>query len=129
MATYTGPAPDTFIAGEDMSADRYKVVKIITADNTVGKSANQDAMPIGVCVHPAASGKQVGIQTRGIAKCIASAAITRGNPVAATTAGKIATYTSTAGTDFYLGTALESASANNDIISVLLSPGADTGTT
>jgi hypothetical protein len=73
---------------------------------------------IGVAQGAAAAGEQVGVQFTGTAKCIASAAISKGAWVTATTGGKVVTTT----TDHHvvLGQAVEAALADGDYIEIQL---------
>lgn len=128
MATHSAHPPETFTA--DAAFTRYQVAEVGSTDNGVIVATDATASMLGVAMAPAASGAQVPIQMEGIVKCIASGAITRGTLVTADTGGKIQTYTNpgAAATNFYLGEALESATADGDVISVHMQPGTNTGT-
>jgi hypothetical protein len=73
---------------------------------------------VGVAQNAAATGEQVGVQFTGTAKCIASAAISKGAWVTATTGGKVVT--TVTDKNVVLGQALEAAAADGDFIEVQL---------
>ena len=95
-----------------------QIIKITSTGCDVA-TANSDAI-IGVAMTAASSGDMVTIRVAGAARVQASAAITVGDRVTATTAGQAVTDT----TDKHgiLGRALETASAQNDLIAVLIQP-------
>ena len=120
-----------------MSQQLTGIVKSFTADNAIVKNrvvkitttgtytcdtatAASDKV-IGVATLAADAAAQVPVQLSGTCKITASAAITAGAYVVATTAGKIVT--STTDKDKPIGLALEAAAADGDLIEVLLTPG------
>jgi hypothetical protein len=100
----------------DNAITAYQVVKITSTGIDVATS-NSDAI-VGVAQMAAAATEQCTYRFIGTTKAIASAAISAGAKVTATTAGKVVTTT----TDHHtvLGVALEAASADGDIIEVQL---------
>ena len=83
-------------------------------------TANTDIL-LGVAMTNAAAGEMVTVRVLGIARVQASAAITLGDRVTATTAGQAVTTTTDKQT--IIGRALEAATAQNDLIAVFLTPG------
>jgi hypothetical protein len=108
------------------------MVMQLTAFQTVDIATAGTQNIIGVCMEDldqvkADTGKAaVGVDIMGVSRCIASAAIAVGARVTATTGGKIVTMTPAAAfpTARCLGIAMQAATANNDEIDVLLTPGA-----
>lgn len=105
-----------------------RVVKLGTnALQVITAGAGEDA--IGVAQHGVALDEEISIEATpgAIVKCVASAAITLGARVMAAANGKIVTATAPAAAYAatrvrVLGIALEAASADNDVISVLWMP-------
>lgn len=118
------------LASESTLTDGLVVVQG-AADMSCALPAGADPTSgvLGVVFRPdgssAASGDQVDIVVSGIYPCVASAAITRGATVAVSgTSGKVKTAAPSAGAnDMIVGTALESAAADNERIAVLLRVG------
>ncbi len=103
----------------DAAITQYRVVKN-TSTGVATATAATDKL-CGVAQLGAATGDQVPVQLTGTAKCVASAAISKGAWVTATTGGKIVA--TTTDHDVVLGQALEAASADGDIVEVQLSIG------
>lgn len=104
----------------------------MTAAWTVDVATASTQVLVGVCEEDidqvkVDTGKAViAVAVMGVARCIASAAITAGTPVTATTGGKIVGMTKAAAgaqPARQLGIAMAAAAANNDEIDVLLTPG------
>ena len=103
-------------AGQDLSSKQYYFVSMAadgqvdpTGDGLSAEGVLQDA--------PSAAGYPASIAIAGITKVVAGAAITRGDLVASGSAGKAKTATSG---NRVLGIALEAATNDGDVISVLL---------
>lgn len=110
-ATFTWAAE----AGADLTGSLNLLVKL-DVDGTL-KLAGANEVALGPIIEvPLAASSPYGpasIQTGGIAKMIASAAIPAGSKVSPAAGGKIA-----AGSTNVIGRALEAASANNNVITV-----------
>ena len=106
-------------AGADLSAEsnRYKIVKLSAANTVVLAAADTDVF-FGTLERGAISGQPVHVQIAGMAKVRAGAAITAGARVSSDAAGKAKTG---AVADMILGTAVETAAADTEIIWVKLS--------
>jgi hypothetical protein len=91
----------------------------VTATGVDVATANTDAM-IGIAMTAASQGDMVTVRVAGAARVQASAAISVGALVTATTAGQAVTDS----TDKHgiIGRALEAATAQNDLISILIQP-------
>lgn len=99
------------------------LVKIGTADNECTVATGVADPILGVVEFDTASGAMATVQVGGIAKVIASAAITRGDKVTGATGGKGAAAAPAAGVNnYYVGIALETAVAD-DWVPVLIQPG------
>lgn len=106
----------TFEAGQDLSSSQFYFVTV-ASDGQIDPTGD-GAYANGVLQNdPAAAGRAATVQIDGISKVVASAAITVGAAVSSTAAGKAVT---AATGDVILGTALEAASADGDIIAVHL---------
>lgn len=136
MANELVTAGDTFSvpANADLSDKQYYCATI----NSSGKAAITAAAGgrvDGILANaPAAADRSAVLQDKGTAKCVAAGAVTAGNLVVATAAGKVddtgvagKVDTSDAGAasdpvigSYVVGVALESAAADGDIISVRL---------
>lgn len=104
----------TLVAGADLTADQYKIVKVDAAGKLVLTGAADEHAGILDC--PGDTDESVRIRVSGVAKVVAGAAITTGDGVESDAAGKLRTLT----TGPLVGIALEAAGADGDIISVLL---------
>jgi selenocysteine lyase/cysteine desulfurase len=104
----------SFLADNAVTA--YNVVKVTSTGCDVA-TASSDAI-IGVAQATCAAAEQAVVRFIGTTKVIASAAISAGAKLTATTAGKVVTTT----TDHHnvIGIALEAAAADGDIIEALL---------
>lgn len=105
-------------AGQDLSANQYYFVSV-AADGQVD--------PTGAGLHadgvlqndPAAAGRAASVCIGGRTKVEAGGTVTVGGPVAADASGKAVDATTG---DVILGTALEAADADGDIISIIFQP-------
>jgi hypothetical protein len=100
----------------DAAIAKNLVVKITSTGVDVATAAT-DAI-IGVSKNVAATGEQSTVQFTGSVKCIASAAISRGAKVTATTGGKVVT--TTTDKNLVVGVAVDSATADGDLIEIQL---------
>lgn len=106
-------------AGQDLSAKQYYFV-------TVASDGQVDPTGDGLLAHgvlqndPAAAGRGATVRISGVSKVVAGGACTRGGLVASDSAGKAVNVVSG---DMALGTALETATTDGQIISVLLNTG------
>jgi hypothetical protein len=116
MATQLTGIVRSFTA--DAAITKNRVVKITSTGVDVA-TADTDKV-IGVSTLTVATGDQCPVQLSGTCKITASAAISAGDLVVATTGGKIAT--TTTDKKRVIGTALEAATADGDLIEVLLTP-------
>lgn len=114
---YLGVSPVSFKVGSG-GVTKDTLVMLDTAGNeqVIAASAITSEV-IGVALTTQAADTQVAVQTYGIARCICSAAITRGDKVMFATGGKIAT--AAGATAKLVGLALETG-AENQVIKVLL---------
>jgi len=129
----------TFMAGEDLTADQYKVVTV-DANGRALKIDAANEFPCGVLQSTPVNGQSCAIRVRGVTKCVAQATITRGDIVqahftAGADEGKVKPWTigtdghnhggaasnppATGTLDCILGIALSSAAAG-ELVSVLL---------
>lgn len=101
----------------------YRIVKVGTEQNSVVEATDATERLLGVSNAAASdtADDAVGVITSGTAKVYASAAISIGDEVTATTAG--AAVTTTTAEDYTVGTALEAATAAGDIIEIALNLG------
>lgn len=107
----------TLEASADLSLKQYTFVKV-TGGQTVGAVAAGSDIAIGVLQNkPAAAGRAATINTNGVSKCIAGAAITAGASVSFNASGQV--IAATTGLRI-VGIALQAAGAANDTIAVNL---------
>jgi len=113
----------TFTDEADLTAKKGYVVKIGAADNGVILADDNDEPYVGIVDSvPLAAAGSVGIQSHGIGRVVCGGTVTRGTLVQADAAGKIIDFVPGAGTEYYLGLALESGAAN-EVVRVNLTPG------
>ena len=106
-------------AGADLSAAKYKLATLSSADfNVELANANTDIV-LGVINENAASGSACHLQHGGIVKVIAGAAVTRGVRLMSNAAGLAITHTST---NPSFAVALEDATGANEVISAAWQP-------
>lgn len=110
------------VASADLSSHQFKFMDIGATGAALNTSAG--AMCDGVLQNkPDALGKAASVAYSGVSKVVAGAAITAGARVMSSAAGKAVTATAT---NIGLGTALEAATADGDLIAVLLDTKGDT---
>jgi hypothetical protein len=127
MADYNfaGSEPLPFVAGGTIVKNR-----VVVLDSTEGQVVAGSAIAgvgLGCSLNAAVAGEQVKVQTMGIAKLTASAAITLGAEVMVTASGAGKVSTASGATARAIGVALQAAGADGDIISVLVCLPAVTG--
>jgi len=120
MANYNtlGVSPQGFIAGGTILQYRA-VVLDSTAEQVVATSAITNVV-LGASMQSASSGETVPVQTFGVVKLTASAAISLGAQVMPTGSGAGKISTASGATAVSCGIALEAAGADGDIIAVQL---------
>lgn len=112
-----------FIASTNLSSYQYQLAApdASTGDHYVDLNATTNGLVYGVIYDkPETNGASTTIRVHGTAKITADAAISAGDPVFASSNGKI--YAG-ASAGFIVGLALEAAGAQNEVIEVLLTPG------
>lgn len=120
---YFGVSPMGFKVGTG-GVTRDRLVKLdatVTSTPTAIASAGITDEHLGVALTTQVAGEVVAVQAWGIARCVASAAISVGDKVMFATGGKVAT--ASGATAKVLGIALEPAAADNEVIPVLLAGG------
>ena len=117
MSQSTKDFERTGVAGEDLSSSKYYIVQLdASGDVEIGESATD--LLVGVLQNKPASGGAALYRFAGTTKMVASAAISIGDFVTSTAAGKAVT--TTTDKNVVLGRALEAAAADGDIIEVQL---------
>lgn len=114
---YQGTAPITLKAAGAINANRC--VELDSNGDVTATNAIADDV-IGVAEETVASGEYVTIQTMGVAKLTASAAIAIGAQVMPTASGAGKVSTSSGATAKSIGIALSAAAADGEVIEVLL---------
>lgn len=113
------------LAGADLSSSQFLFVKMHTTANQVVKCATDAEIYLGVLQNEPASGSEARVMTTGVTKVVAGGAISVGDKIGTDTAGKAKTIETTTGADvgdYFGAVALESASAANEVIAILLGP-------
>lgn len=118
VSNLLGVSPLSFVAGGTIIANR--MVKLdSTAGQVVACSAITD-LAIGVALAGVSSGETVAVQTFGVAKVVASDAISLGAQLMPTASGAGKVVTAAGATAKSCGVALEASGADGDIITALL---------
>lgn len=110
----------TFTTGADVVA--HRLVKL-SSGNVIHNTATATDDPIGVTERDADSGDNVAVKPvnySGTVEITAAGAISQGADVYAAAAGKVQALPTAAGTYRKIGIALEAATADGDIIEILL---------
>lgn len=113
---FQGVAPLSLKAGAAITANR--VVKLDSTEGQVIHSTAITDLPMGVALQTVASGEQVSVQTIGIAKCVAGAAIALGAEVMCTASGDGKVTTAAGATARSIGVAMQDASGDGAIVTV-----------
>jgi len=106
----------TLEAGQDLSAKQYYFVSL-ASDGQVDPTGAGLGVDGVLQDDPAVAGYGALVMINGVSKVVAGAVITRGADVASDASGKAVASTSG---DYIVGTALEAATADGDIIAVLI---------
>lgn len=116
MSAYQNVETLTFEAGADLSAGQYHFVKLSSGQVVLCSVIGEDA--VGVLFDkPAAQGRAGKVAIAGIVKVTAGAAVAQDALVMTNASGRAITATAT---NVALGTALKAASADGEVIPVLL---------
>lgn len=115
---YLGVSPLSMKVGAGGVAKDTLVKLLTTADETVVASAGITDETFGVAQTTQSAGDQVSVQTYGVARVIASAAITAGDKLMFATGAKVAT--ASGATAKVVGVALEAATADGQVIKAFL---------
>src|SRR5690349_196842 len=110
----------TFIAGADLSSSQYRLVKLDSTQNQVVVATAGTDNIIGYLQNAPKSGYEARVtllNAQGTTQVVASAAISKGAFITATTGGK-AIATTTSG-DTVSGVAIDAAAADGDLIEVI----------
>jgi hypothetical protein len=117
LSNLAGVSPIPFVAGGAIEINRF--VKLdSTAGRVVAATAPTEAV-VGVSLSDAdAAGDQVSVQIAGVARVVASGAVSLGDEVEVGAGGKVTT--AGGATALSVGVALSAASADGEVIEVLL---------
>lgn len=116
---WAGTNPVPFKAGGTIA--QYRAVKADSTINQVVACAAITDVPIGTSLDAASSGDQVSVLPAGpIAKMTASGAVSYGDQVMPTASGSGKVMTAAGATAYTIGISLGTASADGDIIPVML---------
>lgn len=103
----------TYTDEANLTAAKGLIVKIGAGDNGVILADDNDEPYVGIVdAVPLAAGGAVGIQSHGVGRVVCGGTVTRGTLLQADAAGKAINFVPGAGTEYYLGLALESGVAN-----------------
>ena len=126
MATFGPSLIASFATTADLSSSEYLLVKASADGQVALATAKASDFVVGVLTDGVADGSSsaagVSVQIAGIAKAKAGAAVAIGAALTCDSSGRA--ITTTTGGDNLLGRALTAASGANEIIEVLLQPGA-----
>lgn len=118
MMNLQGISPLPMKAGGTIA--QYRVVKLDSTEGQVVAASAIADVSFGASLTSAVANDQVAIQTAGVAKLTASAAISLGDQVMVTASGSGKVSTAAGATAKSLGVALQAAAADGDIIMVKL---------
>jgi hypothetical protein len=120
IAVYTGP-PGVRGSADPNGGFQYRFVKI-TGANTAGLATGAtNEIPIGVLQNkPQVTGAAATIAIRGVSRAVAGGVITAGDPVKLDSDGKVVTATLAADNAKTVAVALAAATAEDEIIPVLI---------
>lgn len=108
------------LAGADLSAKQYYVVKFASTAGEVVASTAGSASHAGLLQNDPADGEVADVAVLGIALGYAEGAITVGDHVTSNSTGQV--QTTTTANDHLIGTALEAATTAGDLIAIALAP-------
>lgn len=106
------------VAGADLSSSQF-LFAVANSSGTFIVNTTAGGPVLGVIQDNPASGEAVNVAFSGVTKVVAGAAVAAGARVMSSAAGKAVTATST---NNFRGVALEAATADGDIITMLLAP-------
>ena len=112
----------TLVAAADLSSNQYTFVKLDSAGKAAAVTATTDR-PIGILQNAPTSGQEAEVLVSGGSKLVAGGAITEGQVVGTSAAGKGSALTigGTSGTAFYiLGTSVTEVAAVNELTTVVV---------
>lgn len=113
--------PSGFKAENDLSAKQFYFVELGTNAGEVDVCDGATDRVVGVLQNKPEAGEAAAVMMYGIAKVVASAAITKGATVGTTNAGKAVAKTADA--DLVAGIALTTVTTDGELVQVLLTPG------
>lgn len=120
MATQTpGFRVGTVDAGADLTAKQFHCVKLNGSGKFVSGSASGEKI-VGILQNKPDSGEVADVMINGVSKAVAGAAIAAGAQIMANASGRVITAATTGST--IIGWALDAASADGEIISIILAP-------
>lgn len=120
MAGQNGILNLSFTAAADLSSYQYRFVKL-SDDRTVSICGDGEA-PIGILQNAPESGEQANVCVLGLSNLKVNAAVTVGSKIESGTAAGLGEAV-TADTKIYGAVAIEAATAQYDVISVVVCPG------
>lgn len=118
MSSKLGVQSLSLLAAADLSNNRWRCMTV----NSSGQAAlaNATALTAGILQNKPGAGQPATVCYAGVSKAVAGAAVTAGARVRSDANGKVVP--ATVAGNAVIGIALESAGADNDVISVLLTP-------
>lgn len=117
MATERSRTIYSKVAGEDLSAWQYHVVKI-SANTIIAFNDDEDELPFGILQNDPASGQLAEVCVGGITKIMVASALLAGAPVSADVLGKAQTAEATS---YVFGRMMEPTTADTEIGTALVS--------
>lgn len=120
----SSPFDEPFKWENSTQATQYTVAELGTADNEVDVNIVPSVWPMGVLQNDPKQGQAATVRTYGGSYAVAGASISKGDRLVAGAGGKVFTFTRDAvwgaASVFVLGTALDAASADLDIIGIYI---------
>jgi hypothetical protein len=77
----------TYVAGADLSAKQYTMVKMNTSGQVIAIAAATD-LPLGILQNKPTSGQSATVAVAGVSKLVCSAAVTASNPIGPSNDGR-----------------------------------------
>ena len=116
MASQSSNMMASFVAGADLSAKQYYMIKL-SADDTVVICAAATDVPVGILQNEPASGEVAEVLIGGKGKCVASAAIAAGALIGTDASGKAdAKVPGTDTTNYIVGQVTKASAADGDVL-------------